>query len=107
MIPFYLNASDCLLLCSDSEGSPTMVKEALACNVPVVGVDVGDVKERLQGVKRSVIADKNPTSLAAAISGILNSGENSNGRARLMDDGLTEEAVAGKLIEIYKSVSRK
>ena len=43
MIPFYLNSSECVLITSDKEGSPNIVKEALACGVPVVSVDVGDL----------------------------------------------------------------
>ena len=45
-MPLYLNASDALLLTSIREGSPTIVKEALARNLPIVSVDVGDVRER-------------------------------------------------------------
>src|SRR5438876_1090772 len=49
-VPFWLNASDSLLLTSLHEGSPTIVKEALACNVSVVSVNVGDVSERIKGI---------------------------------------------------------
>ena len=49
-VPDLMNAADCLLVTSDAEGSPTMVQEALATNLPVVSVDVGDIAERLEGV---------------------------------------------------------
>ena len=43
LVPLYLNAAEALLVTSDKEGSPNIVKEAIACNVPIVSVDVGDV----------------------------------------------------------------
>jgi teichuronic acid biosynthesis glycosyltransferase TuaC len=107
MIPMMLNASDCLLLCSDSEGSPMMVKEAMACNVPVVGVDVGDVKERLHGVVASVVVEKEPEALAKAIVGIVQNGMRSNGREKLIADNLSEEKVAQTILQIYRRVSGK
>jgi len=53
-MPGYLNAADVLLLTSKHEGSPTIVKEALACNCPVVSVDVGDVRERIAAINGCV-----------------------------------------------------
>ncbi len=49
-IPYYINSGDVLLLTSTHEGSPTVVKEALACKVPIVSFDVGDVAERINGI---------------------------------------------------------
>ncbi len=49
-MPWYYSAADAMILCSDREGSPTSVKEALACDLPVVATDVGDVREILSGV---------------------------------------------------------
>ncbi len=49
-VPLFMSACDALLVTSVHEGSPTAVKEALACGLPVVSVPVGDVVERVREV---------------------------------------------------------
>lgn len=66
-VPVWLNASDVLLLTSLQEGSPTVVKEALACGLPVVSVDVGDVAERIVGIRGCYLAAPEPAALAAKL----------------------------------------
>jgi len=63
-VPFWLNASDALLLTSQHEGSPTIVKEALGCGLPVVSVDVGDVAERIERIEGCHLAQPDATDLA-------------------------------------------
>lgn len=63
VVPIWLNASDVVLLTSLHEGSPNVIKEALACNVPVVSVDVGDVCERIEGIEGCYIAMADPDDL--------------------------------------------
>jgi glycosyltransferase involved in cell wall biosynthesis len=63
----YYSAADVMLLCSDSEGSPTSIKEALACNLPVVSVDVGDVRSLLSGIDGTEICDQNVKALATGL----------------------------------------
>ena len=79
-VPAYINAADCVLLASEVEGSPNIVKEALACNVPVVAVDVGDVPERLRGVFPSKIVHRDAVQMGAALAEILTCDKRSNGR---------------------------
>src|SRR5262249_2264447 len=64
-VPVWLNASDAVLLTSLHEGSPNVIKEALACNVPVVSVDVGDVRDRIQGIEGCYLAAPDPDDLAS------------------------------------------
>lgn len=56
-IPVFLNAADLLLLTSLHEGSPVIIKEALACNLPVVSVNVGDVREQLEKISGCVACE--------------------------------------------------
>src|SRR5215469_383375 len=82
-VPVLINAADCLVLASEVEGSPNIVKEALACNVPVVAVDVGDVPERLWGVFPSKIVHRDAVQMGFALAEILACGKRSNGRDRV------------------------
>ncbi len=67
-MPLYLNAADVLLLTSRHEGSPTIVKEALACNLPVVSTDVGDVRERIASIDGCSVCDNDePETIAFAL----------------------------------------
>ena len=75
-----LNAADCLLVTSRYEGSPNIVKEALACNLPVVSTDVGDVAERLQSVFPSIIAQRDAAAIGQAVALVLSLNRRSNGR---------------------------
>ncbi|HXG46596.1 MAG TPA: glycosyltransferase, partial [Methylomirabilota bacterium] len=95
LVPVLMNAADCLLVTSDSEGSPTVVQEAIASNLPVVSVDVGDVRERLSRVVPSWIVDRDPASLGAALAEILVARQRSNGADVVEDVSLS--GVAARL----------
>jgi teichuronic acid biosynthesis glycosyltransferase TuaC len=81
-IPALMNAADCLLVTSDAEGSPTVVQEALASNLPVISVDVGDVPERLEGVTRSRIVARERAALAQAVTEMVETPRRSDGRRK-------------------------
>jgi len=66
-VALWMNASDALVMTSVHEGSPTVVKEALACGLPVVSVDVGDVAERIEGIAGCHLALPEPGDLAAKL----------------------------------------
>lgn len=98
--PLWFNASDVLLLTSVAEGSPNVVKEALACNLPVVSTDVGDVSEQLDGVRLSHVRAADPAALAEAVEEVLSAlPERSDGRAR--SGGLALEAVSERVLAAY------
>jgi len=52
-VPLFFSASDVLIVVSEHEGSPNAVKEALSSGLPVISLEVGDVKQQLQGVPDS------------------------------------------------------
>ena len=92
-----MNAADCLLLTSDWEGSPTIVQEAMACNLPVVSVDVGDVRERLFAVASSVVVGRDPAEMARALAELLAAPRRSNGRdfvAAVAQDHIARQTLA-------------
>ena len=101
-MPIYLSGADCLLLTSDYEGSPDIIKEAMACNLPVVSVDVGDVKERLEGVIPSRIVERDPDAIASAAAEIITFEQRSNGRERVAEISAT--TVSDKILKIYESL---
>ena len=66
-VPFYINACDFVLITSDEEGSPNIVREALTLNKPVFSVDVGDVADQLKGLVNSAIISRDPANAAFLI----------------------------------------
>lgn len=95
-----------LLLTSVREGSPQVIKEAMACGCPIVSVDVGDVKERVNGIGGCYVIDsRDPKKLAEALTAAIAYGR-TTGREKLLEDGLDNNQVTEKLIGIYKYVAK-
>jgi len=104
-MPYLMNAADALIFTSLQEGSPNAVKEALACNLPVVSVPVGDVPERLRGVSNcELVPDDKPEALAAALERVLQRGGRSEGRAAVAN--LDEQVIAQRVINVYTRAMR-
>ena len=113
-----LNAASCLLFTSQrgTEGSPTVVKEALVVGLPVVSVDVGDAPEMLEGIDPGAVVpwpssngasprEELAKKLAEQVLAVLRSARRSNGRA--MRQNLRQEALVHRLVEIYREVADK
>lgn len=103
-VAMLMNAADALVMTSFTEGSPQVIKEAMACGCPIVSVDVGDVKEITSGVEGCYIAERSPESIALNLKKAIAFGKRTEGRTVIVERGLTNDVVAKKLIEIYKSI---
>lgn len=107
-VPMYMNASDVVCLSSKWEGSPNVIKEAMACNRPVVSTDVGDVKWLFGDtdghfINREQSIDEYSKELFKAIS-YSKVDDRTIGRQRIKDLGLTSGKVANKISKVYSSV---
>lgn len=102
-MPYYLSAADILLLTSFFEGSPNAIKEAMACNCPIVSTDVGDVKEVIDDTEGCYICSFEPEDVAEKLMMTLNFGKRTNGREKIQH--FDDQIIAKKLIEVYKSLT--
>lgn len=101
-MPLWYRAADVLLCASLSEGSPNVVKEALACNLPVVSTLVGDVPERLIGVQPSAVVERDAKLLGEALLQVLLERKRSNGREHVAS--LSLENIAQRVTDVYRMV---
>lgn len=108
--PKFLNKSSVFVLTSYNEGSPNVIKEAMACNIPIVSTDVGDVKWVLEGTEGCYLTSFEAKDVANKIEKAIKfSKENgkTKGRERLRYLGLDSKSTAEKIIKIYKSILKK
>lgn len=105
-VALLMNAADVLLMTSFTEGSPQVIKEAMACGCPIVSTDVGDVKQVFGKVSGCYICSYDPKDVAEKLVPVLNSDERTEGRNRILFLGLTNENVAVQISQVYDSVLR-
>jgi len=101
-VTVYMNACDVVILTSDSEGSPNVIKEAMACNAPIVSVDAGDAWQLIGGAEQCFRAEREPGDLASKVKRVLQAAEPSDGRRRI--GHLELPAVAARVIAVYETV---
>lgn len=99
-----LCACDVFALPTKSEGSPQALKEAMACNCPIVASDVADIKHLLGNIQGHYICSLNPEDVARQLEKALNFNNKTNGRERIIKLGLSNDIISNKLIAIYTSI---
>ncbi len=100
LIPYYMYAADVLILTSLSEGSPNVIKEAMACNLPIVSTDAGDVAQVISKTPGCFLASYDLADFADKITKAINFGKPTGGRDNI--EHLDINVVAHKIIDIYK-----
>lgn len=105
VVPKYMSACDVLVLVSDGEGSPMVIKEAMACNLPIVSVPAGDVPEVIAGAEGCYLCSQDPQDVAEKLKLALERGERSQGREKIgyMEIG----AISRRIITLYENVLQK
>jgi len=102
-VPVYMNACDALILTSSNEGSPNVIKEALACNLPVISVNVGDIRARISGIAGCVLCEDNkPETIAAGLIQVLTVPQRLKSVHTIVS--LEQHTQAHKVILLYEQV---
>ncbi len=115
-----MNACDVFALPTKNEGSPQALKEAMACNCPIVATDVADIKHLLGDLPgHFVLSNKRGNAawwkgdehsideMVQLLNDALKFEGRTEGRKRIVELGYTNELVAKKIIKIYEDIIRK
>ena len=99
-----INSTDLLLVTSLSETGPLIVKEAMACNIPVISTDVGDVKQIFKNVNGYYVTDYNANTIARIVDSLITKNIRTQGRDQIIKLGLDGNNVAKRVYEFYKTI---
>lgn len=103
-MPYYMCASDVVVQLSLWEASPMVLKEAMAVNTPVVFTDVGDAKLTIGNAKGCFLCQRIPQDVSMKLEEAFKCNGNSDGRRRIIEDGLGLSDVAKKIIRVYENL---
>ena len=101
-MPFYMNAADVFVLASLLEGSPNALKEALAVNLPIVTVDVGDARDLIGSTEGCYLVPRDAEAMAAKIVEICRRGTRTRGRDAIAR--LSMDSIARRIVDVYAEV---
>jgi glycosyltransferase involved in cell wall biosynthesis len=96
----HYNAADVTVLSSYHEGSPNTIKEAMACNCPIVSTNVGDVKILTDGVDGCFISSFDASVFARNIERAFEFSHRTQGRKHIQHLG--EDDIATQIITVYR-----
>ncbi|HEU4364150.1 MAG TPA: glycosyltransferase [Candidatus Krumholzibacteria bacterium] len=105
-VPLFINASELMLMTSAFEASPVTIREALACNVPVLCTDVGDARVVLDGLPGCAIVAPDPARIAQALAVALAGPRRTEGGRARMESYSLQRGVR-ELTGIYARLARK
>ncbi|WP_205511026.1 glycosyltransferase [Longitalea arenae] len=109
-VPKYLNEADVLVFPSYMEGSPNVIKEAMACNCPIVSTDVGDVSWVFGKTKGCYLASFDPADFAEKLKEAIRFSQTrgrTKGRQRIVNLSLDMETVAKRIHAVYRKCLTK
>jgi glycosyltransferase involved in cell wall biosynthesis len=98
----YMNACNVMVLASDHEGSPMALREAMACNLPIISVDVGDVRQIIENVQGCFLCKRDPTDIAEKLSLVLECSDRTKGEYVIRQHDAAWSA--DQVIKIYTSL---
>jgi teichuronic acid biosynthesis glycosyltransferase TuaC len=104
-LALYMNACDVLIFPSYQEGSPNIVKQAMACNLPIVATDVGDIRQVIGNSAGCYVCAPNVTEFAGRVAELLACPKRTAGREQVRH--LDCSSVSTRIIEVYERVLRK
>ena len=106
----WYSIADIFVLPSLSEGRPTVIYEAMSCELPIIATDVGGVSEQVEnGYNGFVIEPRDSNALVNSITHLLENDDirkdmGRNSRKRIIEKGWTWDNHAKNVVKVYNEV---